>query len=242
MRSKFLYLLAFLAVCSCTSHEATEQKEVAEQKDSVVQIEVAEPEDSVMLHENALDACEPVVVDENALKSEIAEQTLVLCQYIPDHGIREGAEEYMTAEYYRAYTEAIEAPRVNIDIGDDMYLYIFINDGEDDPVFSIENPEWDISIIDDTYAIVRVCIRDKYTNEPYMNSEKSVLRVEKINGRWLLSDFEDTKRECIEYVRSVRAMYKNGKAVNSLKSEGADKELMDMYYKQLEEFYNKYGK
>ena len=219
----FILSLAVVVLCSCIGN-GTSIKEVPVEQNDFQKIT-----ESVS------------VEDDQDLKSEIAERALFLCKYIPDHGIREGAEVYMTAEYYGAYTEAINAPRTTFDMGDDMFLYIFINDGEDEPVFSIVDSETDVKLVDNTHATVRVSIKDMYTNEPYMGSEFSVLTIEKVDGKWVIADFNDTKRDCIGYSKSVREEFKSGKAEDNLRMEGADDEFIENFSKDVEEFYRIYG-
>ena len=57
-------------------------------------------------------------------KQDLSERVLELCQYIPDHGLKPEAKDYLTPEFFRVLSEAFDAPVVDYgEIGDnDQYL------------------------------------------------------------------------------------------------------------------------
>lgn len=218
MKKFFVFALAVVAICSCAD-KGTSKKEVSAEQDGFQKI------------------TQPVSVeDEQDLKSEIAERALFLCKYIPDHGIRENADKYMTKEYYRAYTEALNAPSSSLDIGDEDFLYYFVTNSEAKPVFSINYPDRFVDIIDDTHAKVKVKVAE---GESVRISE---LVIEKVDGQWVISDFDETKASCLAYISEMRSEYDSGEAENQLRMQGASEDVIENFYNSLEEFYKEYGK
>lgn len=225
MKKIFILALAVVTVCSCTE-KGTSIKEVSVEQ-NVFQ-EITEP----MSEE-----------DNQDLKSEIAERALFLCKYIPDHGIGENAEKFMTEDYYRAYSEAFDAPKYTLGIGDEEFLYYFVSgNGEAVPKFSVKNPDVDVDIVDDIHANVRIIVEQDYGDPSLSSLKKSELLLEKVDGEWVIADFDDTKRKCNEYVKEMRRMYNSDEALENLQEEGADQERIDKYNLELEDFYKKYGK
>lgn len=210
--------MAVFAICSCTSQNET--KESAESLDN-----------------------NDAVVDESVLKTQICERALFLCKYIPDHGIAADAEKYMTAEYFRAYSEAIDAPSNSPDgIGDEEFLFYFVS-GQDpqEPKFHISNPDKDVEIIDDTHVLVQNITIDDWDGDEIYSSDSKLL-LELVDGEWVIADFNDTKLRCEEYVKLVRSQYESGEIIEYMRSEGFEQSDIDVYLSEIEAFYQKYGR
>ena len=57
----------------------------------------------------------------------LADRTLELCQYIPDHVLNPDAKEAMTPEFFHALSEVFEAPVADyLEIGDNEWLWYFV--------------------------------------------------------------------------------------------------------------------
>ena len=60
-------------------------------------------------------------------KEDLSERVLELCQYIPDHGLKPEAKDYLTPEFFRVLSEAFDAPVVDYGgIGDNEWLWYFV--------------------------------------------------------------------------------------------------------------------
>lgn len=173
--------------------------------------------------------------------SNLEKEVLELCKYIPDHGLREGADKYLTEDYFRAYSEAIDAPTGGL-IGDEEFLYYFVGGQDGDPIFSFKG----ITKTEDN-ILAEVYVQPGYNGVPMEGTEQSlhVLKIVTVeeNGspRYLLDDFDSTKQQCIDFVKAVRSSYKSGEFEKNLIEYGADADEIDSFRKELEDFYTKYG-
>ena len=124
-------------------------------------------------------------------RSKKALETIVLdmCKYIPDHGLREDAKDNLTASYYDAYSGALDAiPYSDGMIGDEEFLYYFVSGQDGEPVFTVNSVEKKGDNL-----LAKITIQD--------NSAHTVKLV-KDGGRYLLDDFDDTKQQCLDYIKS----------------------------------------
>ncbi len=166
-------------------------------------------------------------------KAEIATRAVELCKHLPE-SVCLDYEPFMTAEFLGLYKEAQAIPTYTLDIPGNEFLYEMVRAGEITPEFFVA--EDDVTIINEALAKVDVEVRfDDYV-------KKSVLTMEKVDGRWLTADFDDTKRMCKEYIESERKMLESGEAEESFRSEGASDEQIEEFNSELEEFYKQYGK
>lgn len=114
---------------------------------------------------------------------------LDLCKYIPDHGLREDAKDNLTASYYDAYSGALDAiPDNDGMIGDEEFLYYFVSGQDGEPEFTVNSVE---RKGDSLFA--KITLQD---NTAHM------VKLVKEGGRYLLDDFDDTKKQCLEYIGS----------------------------------------
>ena len=174
---------------------------------------------------------------DSTLEGEILE----LCKYIPDHGLKDGADRYLTEDYYRAYAEAFDAPTGGF-IGDEEFLYYFVNGQEGYPIFSFKKIRKS-----DNGFFAEVYVQPGLDGSPLEGTGKTlhVLKLvpakESGNLRYLLDDFDSTKQQCLDYVKSVRSAYKSGEFEKELAENGATAEEIDSFRKDLLDFYSRYG-
>ena len=64
----------------------------------------------------------------------------------------------------------------------------------------------------------------------------------RVNGRWLLSDFDNAKEKCIEYVEEMRRKYQSGEILDYLQSNEFSREYIPDFKKAVEEFYKEFGR
>lgn len=126
---------------------------------------------------------------------ELSDIALTLCQYIPDHGLAENAQPYLTTSYYQAYSRAYNIPSDGI--GDNEWLYYFVTGNDCTlPCFTVKS----VHQIDNTHAIADIVVRELFVRENYkcLYEEKKwhTITMVKENGRWLLDDFDASKAGC----------------------------------------------
>ena len=136
---------------------------------------------------------------EKQLKKRAAE----LCQYIPDHELLEKSKDYMTADFY-AVLDTMFNQLPEFEAMDHEWLYYFVtgNGGTiaDYEVAGVEKT-------DDTHAVATIKVRQKWEDGSFDENtdiEEHKLYMEKVNGQWLMSDFDGHKQDCIENIAISR--------------------------------------
>ena len=175
-------------------------------------------------------------------KEDLSERALELCQFIPDHGLNPEARDYMTPEFFGALSEAFDAPVVDYgEIGDNEWLWYFVT-GNDaaTPEFTVKS----ISLVDETHAVATIAVqkRSDITQELFDEVAEYPVEMVRVDGQWLLDDFDGKKAECIVFVKEMRAKYESGEFLKYMESEDYLKEYIPDFKKRVEEFYRKYGR
>ena len=174
-------------------------------------------------------------------KEDLSERALELCQFIPDHGLNPEARDYMTPEFFGALSEAFDAPVVDYgEIGDNEWLWYFVT-GNDaaTPEFTVKS----ISLVDETHAVATIAVqkRSDITQELFDEVAEYPVEMVRVDGQWLLDDFDGKKAECIAFVKEMRAKYESGELLKYMESEDYLKEYIPDFKKRVEVFYRKYG-
>lgn len=122
-----------------------------------------------------------------------------LCRYIPDHELREEARDYMTADFY-AVLDTMFNHLPEFEAMDHEWLYYFVtgNGGTiaDYTVTSVEP-------IDEDHAVATICVRQKWEDGSFDSTtdiEEHKLYMERVEGQWLMSDFDGHKADCIRHI------------------------------------------
>ena len=175
-------------------------------------------------------------------KNDLADRTLELCQHIPDHRLNPEAEKAMTPEFFRALSEAFEAPVADFcEIGDNEWLFYFVTgNGGGEPVYRVKS----VNKTGKDTAQATIGVQLKWEDGTFAegaDKEYEVL-LKRVKGQWLLDDFDNKKAECRSYVQQVREKYVSGYYEKYLESSDYTKEYVPEFQNQLEAFYAKYGK
>ena len=178
-----------------------------------------------------LSCCQP--------KTFLTDRTLELCQYIPDHVLKPEAKEAMTPDFFWALSEAFNAPVADYgEIGDNEWLWYFVTgNGGSEPVYSVKSVAQ--TARDSARAIVTVLQRWEDGTET--DAKECEVLLKRIDGKWLLDDFDGKKAECHSYVRQVREKYASGEYVKYLESAEDLKEYVPDFQARVKAFYEKYG-
>ena len=129
----------------------------------------------------------------------LEERAAELCAYIPDHELLEKSRDYMTEDFY-AVLDTMFYRLPQHEALDHEWLYYFVtgNGGTiaDYEVVKVEQTDKD-------HALATISVRQKWEDgsfDPESDIEEHTLLMERVNGQWLMSDFDDHKADCIRYI------------------------------------------
>lgn len=136
-------------------------------------------------------------------KEKLMQRATELCQYIPDHKLLEKSKAFLTADFY-AVLDTMFNHLPEHEAMDHEWLYYFVtsNGGTmaDYEVIDIEQT-------DDTHAVATIRVRQKWEDGSFDENsdiEEHKLYMEKVNGQWLMSDFDEHKQDCIRHIEINR--------------------------------------
>ena len=138
-------------------------------------------------------------------------------RYIPDHGIQEGSEAYITPEFFAMLKKAFELPPQETDGIDEAseFLYYFIEGNGDctasmaDGVYDVENDKFDADkfFANHQFANFKTTIDgDNATSEfDYIHgnpdeTDNHKISLKKIGDNWLIDDWDDNKKDVKAYI------------------------------------------
>ena len=157
-------------------------------------------------------------------EKQLKERAAELCKYIPDHELLEQSKDYMTADFY-AVLDIMFNQLPEFEAMDHEWLYYFVtgNGGTiaDYEVVGVEKT-------DKTHAIATIKVRQKWEDGSFDENtdiEEHKLYMEKVNGQWLMSDFDGHKQDCIENIANSR----KEQALRNAISEYLVKEIGSQY-------------
>lgn len=152
-------------------------------------------------------------------EKQLLERATELCNYIPDHQLLETSREYMTDDFYNVLdTMFYRLPDYEECAHEWLYYFVTGNGGTiaDYEVVSVEKT-------DPTHAIATVNVRQKWEDGSFADPddlETHLLYMEKVNGKWLMSDFDEHKQDCIRNIEiSKRELAKREAISNYMISE-----------------------
>lgn len=136
-------------------------------------------------------------------EQQLQERAAELCRYIPDHQLNPESKPFMTADFYAVldtmFNHLPEEERM-----DHEWLYYFVTgNGGTIPDFEVAGVEQS----DDTHAMATIKVRQKWENGSFAEDsevEEHKLYMEKVDGQWLISDFDGHKEDCIRHLATNR--------------------------------------
>lgn len=136
-------------------------------------------------------------------EKQLKERASELCQYIPDHELREASRDYMTVDFY-AVLDTMFNHLPEHEAMDHEWLYYFVtgNGGTiaDYEVVGVEKS-------DANHATATIKVRQKWEDGSFDETtdiEEHKLAMEKVDGKWLIADFDDHKADCIRHIAQNR--------------------------------------
>lgn len=126
-----------------------------------------------------------------------------LCRYIPDHELREEAKGYMTADFY-AVLDTMFNHLPEHEAMDHEWLYYFVtgNGGTiaDFTVTAVEQTDKD-------HAVATISVRQQWEDGSFDSTtdvEEHKLYMERVDGQWLMADFDGHKADCLRHIEIAR--------------------------------------
>ena len=137
-------------------------------------------------------------------EEQLKQRANELCAYIPDHELLEKSREYMTEDFY-AVLDTMFYRLPEHEAMDHEWLYYFVtgNGGTiaDYEVVSVEKT-------DENHAIATISVRQVWpegiVGEEEDEPEEHRLYMERVKGKWLMSDFDEHKADCIRHIANNR--------------------------------------
>lgn len=142
----------------------------------------------------------------------LEERAAELCAYIPDHELLLKSRDYMTEDFFSVLdTMFYRLPEHEALDHEWLYYFVTGNGGTiaDYEVVKVEQTDKD-------HAVATISVRQKWEdavsdrdeqpcgNDPESDMEEHTLYMERVNGRWLMADFDGHKADCIRYIANNR--------------------------------------
>lgn len=136
-------------------------------------------------------------------EQQLQERAAELCRYIPDHQLNPESKPFMTADFY-AVLDTMFNHLPEEEAMDHEWLYYFVTgNGGTIPDYEVAGVEQS----DDTHAMATIKVRQKWENGLFAEDsevEEHKLYMEKVDGQWLISDFDGHKEDCIRHLATNR--------------------------------------
>ena len=129
----------------------------------------------------------------------LEERAAELCAYIPDHELLEKSRDYMTEDFY-AVLDTMFYHLPQHEAMDHEWLYYFVT-GNGGTIADCEVVE--VEQTDKDHAVATISVRQVWEDgsfDPESDVEEHTLLMERVNGQWLMADFDDHKADCIRYI------------------------------------------
>ncbi len=149
----------------------------------------------------------------NDTKKQLQQRAFELCKYIPDHQLLEKSRDYMTKDFYSVLdTMFYRLPEHEAMDHEWLYYFVTGNGGSiaDYEVAGVEKT-------DRTHAIATINVRQVWEDGSFdeeTDIEQHQLFMEKVDGLWLMSDFDGHKDDCIRYIAINRQEQAVRKAIS----------------------------
>ena len=132
-------------------------------------------------------------------EEQLLERAAELCKYIPDHHLLEKSKDYLTEDFY-AVLDTMFNRLPEHEAMDHEWLYYFVT-GNGGTIADYEVVR--VNLADKTHAVATINVRQKWEDgsfDPESDIEEHHLYMEKVDGQWLMSDFDGHKADCIRHI------------------------------------------
>lgn len=149
-----------------------------------------------------------------------------LCRYIPDHELLERSRDYMTADFYAAL-DTMFNHLPEFEAMDHEWLYYFVTgNGGTIADYTVTGVE----LTDDNHAVATLSVRQRWEDGSFdsvSDVEEHRLYMERVDGKWLMSDFDEHKADCLRHI----AINREEQAVRQAISDYLVSEIGEQYQK-----------
>ena len=133
-------------------------------------------------------------------EAQLRQRAAELCRYIPDHELKEQSQEYMTSDFYAVLDTMFNMPEH--EAMDHEWLYYFVT-GNGGTIADYEVTKAELT--DATHAVATIKVRQMWedgstADNDEAETEEHMLQREKQDGKWLMSDFDGHKADCIRHI------------------------------------------
>ena len=146
-------------------------------------------------------------------EKKLRERAMELCAYIPDHELKAQSEEYMTADFYAAL-DTMFNHLPEFEAMDHEWLYYFVtSNGGTIADYDVKS----VDLTDKTHAVATISVRQKWEDGSFdeqADVEEHKLSMEKVNGVWLIADFDGHKEDCLRHISLNRKEQAVRKAIS----------------------------
>ena len=159
-------------------------------------------------------------------EARLKERAAELCKYIPDHELREESREYMTKDFYNVL-DTMFNHLPEFEAMDHEWLYYFVT-GNGGTIADFDVV--DVEQHDKSHATATISVRQKWEDgsfDPNSDVEEHKLAMEKVEGKWLIADFDGHKSDCIRHI----AINREEQAVRAAISDYLVSEIGEQYQK-----------
>jgi len=138
-------------------------------------------------------------------EEQLKQRANELCAYIPDHALLSKSRDYMTTDFYAVLDTMFNMPE--FEAMDHEWLYYFVT-GNGGTIADYEVKA--VERIDRSHAVATILVRQKWpegdngADLSLEEPEEHRLYMERVNGEWLMSDFDEHKADCIRYIANNR--------------------------------------
>lgn len=137
-------------------------------------------------------------------EEQLRERAMELCQYIPDHELKEQSQDFMTQDFYNVLDTMFNHLPEHEAMDHEWLHYFVTGNGGTIADYEVVGVE----ITDPTHAIATLSVRQKWEDGSFDETsdiEGHRLYMEKMDGKWLISDFDEHKQDCIRHIRISQA-------------------------------------
>ena len=136
-------------------------------------------------------------------QKKLQQRAFELCGYIPDHQLLQKSRDYLTADFYTVL-DTMFNHLPSHEALDHEWLYFFVTgNGGTIADYQVVN----VRKTDSKHATATVSVRQKWEDGSFdeeTDIEEHQLYMEKVDGQWLMSDFDGHKADCIQYIANNR--------------------------------------
>lgn len=132
-------------------------------------------------------------------EKKLQQRAFELCSYIPDYQQLEKSRDYLTTDFY-SVLDTLFYRLPEHEAMDHEWLHFFVT-AYDDPI-----SDYDVAGVektDRTHAVATINVRQVWEEGSFdeeTDIEQHRLFMEKVNGQWLMSDFDGHKEDCIHHI------------------------------------------